>query len=87
MKISVIFSKTLTKDISTSEKTKRLIFIVYLLLLLCFENIIFGGSVIPAAVKTPGNKLVRIIMPGINMVAVKKPEKKFAKIDSDISKE
>ena len=46
-----------------------------------------GGSVIPAAVKTPGNKLVRIIMPGINMVAVKKPEKKFAKIDSDISKE
>ena len=37
-----------------------------------------GGSVIPAAVKTPGNKLVRIIMPGINMVAVKKPEKKFA---------
>ena len=46
-----------------------------------------GGSVIPAAVKTPGNKLVRIIMPGINMVAVKKPEKNFAKIDSDISKE
>ena len=46
-----------------------------------------GGSVIPAAVKTPGNKLVRIIMPGINMVAVKKPEKKFAIIDSDISKE
>ena len=42
-----------------------------------------GGSVIPAAVKTPGNKLVRIIMPGINMVAVKKPDKKLAKIDSD----
>ena len=49
--------------------------------------ILNGGSVIPAAVKTPGNKLVRIIMPGINMVAVKKPEKNFAKIDSDISKE
>lgn len=38
-----------------------------------------GGSVIPAAVKTPGNKLVRIIMPGINMVAVKKPEKNSPK--------
>ena len=25
-------------------------------------------SVIPAAVKTPGNKFARIIMPGINMV-------------------
>ena len=35
-------------------------------------------SVIPAAVKTPGNKFVGIIMPGINMVAVKMPVKKFA---------
>ena len=35
-------------------------------------------SVIPAAVKTPGNKFAGIIMSGINMVAVKTPDKKFA---------
>ena len=37
-----------------------------------------GGSVIPAAVKTPDNKFVRIIKPGRNMPAVKTPDKKFA---------
>ena len=37
-----------------------------------------GGSVIPAAVKTPDNKLARIIKPGRNMPAVKTPDKKFA---------
>ena len=37
-----------------------------------------GGSVIPAAVKTPDNKFARIIMPGRNMPAVKTPDKKFA---------
>ena len=35
-------------------------------------------SVIPATVKTPGNKFAGIIMSGINMVAVKTPDKKFA---------
>ena len=37
-----------------------------------------GGSVIPAAVKTPDNKFARIIKPGRNMPAVKTPDKKFA---------
>ena len=37
-----------------------------------------GGSVIPAAVKTPDNKLAIIIKPGRNMPAVKMPDKKFA---------
>ena len=39
---------------------------------------IVGGSVIPAAVKTPVNKFARIIKPGRNMPAVKTPDKKFA---------
>ena len=37
-----------------------------------------GGSVIPAAVKTPDNKFARIIKPGRNMFAVKMSDKKFA---------
>ena len=37
-----------------------------------------GGSVIPAAVKTPDNKFARIIKSGRNMPAVKTPDKKFA---------
>ena len=37
-----------------------------------------GGSVIPAAVKTPDNKLARIIKPVRNMPAVKTPDKKLA---------
>ena len=37
-----------------------------------------GGSLIPAAVKTPDNKFARIIKPGRNMLAVKMPDKKFA---------
>ena len=37
-----------------------------------------GGSVIPAAVKTPDNKFARIIKSGRNMPAVKMPDKKFA---------
>ena len=40
--------------------------------------ILIGGSVIPAAVKTPDNKFARIIKPGRNMSAVKTPDKKFA---------
>ena len=40
--------------------------------------LIKGGSVIPAAVKTPDNKFARIIKPGRNMSAVKTPDKKFA---------
>ena len=43
------------------------------------KSTIKDHSVIPAAVKTPGNKFVGIIMPGINMVAVKKPEKNSPK--------
>ena len=39
---------------------------------------IIGGSVIPAAVKTPDNKFARIIKSGRNMPAVKTPDKKFA---------
>ena len=39
---------------------------------------VIDHSVIPAAVKTPGNKFAGIIMPRINMVAVKTPVKKFA---------
>ena len=38
----------------------------------------FGGSVIPAAVKTPDNKFARINKPGRNMPAVNTPDKKFA---------
>ena len=32
------------------------------------RSIQYDHSVIPAAVKTPGNKFAGIIMPGINMV-------------------
>ena len=48
--------------------------------LLCYEYkvLLCGGSVIPAAVKTPENKFARIIKSGRNMSAVKKPDKKFA---------
>ena len=43
------------------------------------QNVYFyGGSVIPAAVKTPDNKLAIIIKPGRNMAAVKTPDKNFA---------
>ena len=44
----------------------------------CYILMILGGSVIPAAVKTPDNKFARIIKPGRNMPAVKMPDKKFA---------
>ena len=36
-----------------------------------------GGSVIPAAVKTPDNKFARIIKPGRILPAVKMPDKKL----------
>ena len=39
---------------------------------------LYGGSVIPAAVKTPDNKFARTIKSGRNMPAVKTPDKKFA---------
>ena len=39
-----------------------------------------GGSVIPAAVKTPDNKFARIIKAERNMPAVKTPDKNFAQI-------
>ena len=41
-----------------------------------------GGSVIPAAVKTPDNKFARIIKPGRNMPAVKTPDKKICLVYS-----
>ena len=44
----------------------------------CTSGKHIGGSVIPAAVKTPDNKFARIIKPGRNMPAVKTPDKKFA---------
>ena len=40
----------------------------------------YGGSVIPAAVKTPDNKSARIIKAERNMPAVKTPDKNFAQI-------
>ena len=43
-----------------------------------YNGCLTGGSVIPAALKTPDNKLARIIKPGRNMPAVKTPVQKFA---------
>ena len=47
-------------------------------ILISIVSISRDHSVIPAAVKTPGNKFAGIIMPRINMVAVKTPDQKFA---------
>ena len=49
--------------------------------------ILYGGSVIPTAVKTLDNKFARIIKPGRILPAVKMPDKKICLIWDDIASE